>query len=256
MALIAFYSNSLSASVEGTELIVEMIDLNNVNKSQVDPIFLELLEKYKRGVHIAVENLPDQLSEFNVIIDRPLFKEGFLGYSYDKLIRKYSVTKEELLENQKQFSSSHPIVDSFVCAGYLPGEEINLSLLTNENKLIANTSFIPNPLEKTFSDGKAKISLEFSGGQASRYKVFLSGFKDNEPITFQSISGTEEIPPQTFRIKKNIGFFYSNGVVGAYGGKSILSFQRESGEKAVFILPWGNQLLPYLEGKVAFGEIP
>ena len=159
-----------------------------------------------------------------------------------------------MLNNQKQYGALNPIVDSFVCAGYLPGEKINLFLLNNKDKIIAKTSLVPSPLEKVFPDRKAKITMEYLGGDASWYMVFFSGFDEDEEISFQSISGTEEIPSQKLKIK-NMAMRYSNGVVGATGGRSIVTFARKSGEKVVFVLPWGNQLRPYLEGKVAFGEI-
>lgn len=235
-------------------LKVETVDFDTVNKNQIDPNFLTYLEKYKRGVKIIAENLPSDPLQFTVVIERPLFKEGFLGYTYKTAKREYKVTREEIFSNQKLYGSSEPIIDSIVCAGYLPGEKINLYLSGN-NKFISKTAFIPNPLEKVFSDGKAKISLEYLGGQASRYAVIFSGFDENEEITFYSISGTEELPPQKLHIN-NMLLRYSNGVIGADGGKSIVTISRESGESVTFVLPWGKKLIPYIEGKVAFGEMP
>ncbi len=238
------------------QLVVKTVDLNNVNKRQVSAEFLEYLQKYKRGFNIIARDLPIDASHFTVVIERPLFKGGFLGYSYESSIRSYNVTREEILESQKRSGQPELIIDSLVCAGYLPGEKINYALFTDNNKIVAKTSLIPNPLEKMFSDGKAKIQMEYFGGNGSWYAIKFTGFENEETISFQSISGTEEIPEQKFKVLNTVGMHYCNGVIGAEGGKSILTFRRASGDKVVFVLPWGYKLIPYLEGKVAFGEIP
>ena len=239
--------NSCKLRVEGVSLQSEYIN-------RCDPSFVSELVKKHLGFIISVDNLPEDESEFFLLIERPLFANGFLGFSSEQANRIVKVSRDQLLLQQKGLSYPFPVITSFSSAGYAPGERVEIHLLNHNQHELSKVAFIPSPLRKRSKDGVAKILFECISLESSWYKASFTGFEENEVVMFESESGSEKILPQKLNINKSLMFNYSNAVVGMNGGVSRFTVIRDNGEKLVFKLPWGIKLMPYFKGYVAHGD--
>jgi len=61
-------------------------------------------------------------------------------------------------------------------SSYLPGEPINFALVSDDQKLVATTKIIPNPIEKIDND-KHRVSLEIATANKRGYMVHCSGLR-------------------------------------------------------------------------------
>lgn len=61
-------------------------------------------------------------------------------------------------------------------SNYLPGEPINFALVSDDQKLIATTKIVPNPIEKIDND-KHRVSLEIASADKRSYVIHCSGLR-------------------------------------------------------------------------------
>ncbi|MFB5616944.1 MAG: hypothetical protein ACE5RS_07365 [Nitrosopumilus sp.] len=234
-------------------LHLSKIDLSKIDKNDLDPDALFWMEKSHIAGMISVENLPKKNTSYNVKIERPLFKDmdkKLFTSMPERIVKIYSI---DMLAYQKRISYKFPVLLNIVSAGYLPGEKINVILLNKKKKELGKLSWIPNPIEKTFSDEKAKITIEYTLLKNSWYTVTFSGFEKGEVVKVESSSGFEKLPATDFNVDQK-RMRYSNGVIGGEGGVSCFTVVRKNGEKIVFKLPWGKSIFPYLRGEIPYGK--
>lgn len=179
---------------------------------------------------------------------------GFAGCPHDQAMRKITMTKEQVLAQQKELAFHQPLLMTLSSAGYLPGERIEIRILDKYENKLSSVAFIPFPIRKKFKDGTAKISFECTSLENSMYRVYYTGFEEDEVVTMESQSGFEKMPPQELTINEKNGYGYSNAVVGMNGGISKFTVTRKNGDKVVFRLPWGSKFLPYMKGNLSYGD--
>lgn len=61
-------------------------------------------------------------------------------------------------------------------SSYLPGEPIYFALVSEDQKLIATTKIVPNPIEKVDND-KHRVSLEIASADKRTYVIYCSGLR-------------------------------------------------------------------------------
>ncbi|ADI39142.1 hypothetical protein [Waddlia chondrophila] len=61
-------------------------------------------------------------------------------------------------------------------SNYLPGEPVNFALVSEDQKLIATTKIVPNPIEKV-DNHKHRISLEIASPDKRTYVIHCSGLR-------------------------------------------------------------------------------
>lgn len=166
-----------------------------------------------------------------------------------KAVREFSIKKDGIIKAYRD-GKMVPLV-AMGSRGFLPGEKITCKFSTKDGDFEKCISFIPTPLSSKYTSDGATITAEaISYLPVAFYRFDFAGFNDNEKLNFVSISGKERIE-KSFAPNadgKN-GLLTTPDTLEHKGGVGTVTFTRGTGEKLQFDLPWGLELLDYLQGK-------
>jgi len=148
------------------------------------------------------------------------------------------------------YKDGKALIFSVASKGFLLGEEIILLVYDKDSNKIAEEKVIPFPLAKSSPVDHAEISLKLFMISPMMYEVRFRGFPKDECLKMESESEHESMPETVLPKLEGICVNYSPDVINSEGGTAKLTFTRKSGEKITFRIPWGDCLIPYLNGFV------
>ncbi len=118
------------------------------------------------------------------------------------------------------------------------GERIKYRASLLDGTIISETSFIPYPITKKSKNGSFDVKAELTSLFPTTYQISYEGLKPDETIHICSISGSEML---NFDLSANI-FIHMPGILGKSGGISSLESSRNSGDKVILQLKWGDEI--------------
>ena len=124
--------------------------------------------------------------------------------------------------------------------GYAPGERVKIRFSDRKGKLIAQTSYIPKPIQTKSQEGTFSISAELAISQPETYIFTLDRIPSGEKVHLHFVS-THEVVDSDFTQGK-IPLIYSPRVMGQNSGHSIVEISRENGDKACLCLQYGKEI--------------
>jgi len=240
IALVLFLLNltlSLRANQETLSLHAETLSAKAVKNSSI----YGKLESFDPGQHktiIRISHLPNAES-YILRWERPLLiqKEHFQKYSREMLLRN------------GDFLGENGAIIAISSRGFLPGEKVNLSLETEDGKMLSQKiDLFPHPLVLEIRGGQSKFKGELTCMNPTRYEILLEGIQTYEKLKIISDSSGEHLENDLYYTQGSC-IALMPGVIGKEGGFCDLSITRQKGDKFELKLPWGKELLKYLEGE-------
>ncbi len=164
--------------------------------------------------------------------------------------RSFQINKKGIIEGL--YPQQHPFI-VITSAGFLPGEKVNVCIRSNDKTIHQEFTLIPHPMQAESSDGKLSIEAELLSYLFTTYRLHVKGLKEGERYTFESRSGGETIKESRVFQAENV-ITSMPGVVGKKGGNATVFIRNEAGSEASIKLPWGDQLIPFFEGKCYYPD--
>ena len=84
IALFLLFCTSLFSQENPCKLHLENVSIKSDYLDRLEPEFISFLRRSHLGYVLSIKELPKEGSEFTILIERPLFKNGFLGLKKKK----------------------------------------------------------------------------------------------------------------------------------------------------------------------------
>lgn len=199
------------------------------------------LDSFDIGHHktiIRISDLPDAKS-YTLRWERPLLVKKEHSQKYPR----------EMLFHNGELLGENAAIILISSRGFLPGEKVFLALETEDGKAVSQKiSLFPHPLIQEKHSGQSKLKGELTSMNPTRYEIFLEGIQTYEKLRLSSFSSGEKIDHEFFYTQGSC-IALTPGVIGKDGGFCDLSITRQKGNRFELKLPWGKELLKYLEGE-------
>jgi hypothetical protein len=183
--------------------------------------------------------------EFAVLVERSIVKGS----------EKVTMARLTIHQDGSLWMGETPHVPYFIISarGFLPGEEVDWHFETEDRTFTHVIKLIPNPIKVELPNQDLSGEAILVSLTPAFYRIKLQGIKEGATVNMSSTSGLERLT-HSFPWKQGDWIQYSPDVVGKKGGASRLIFALETGEKVQFTLPWGRELLGYIQGEKIYGQ--
>jgi len=221
-----------------------------------DSVSIERLPYHEfKAEHVRYETDKAEYGQYHTVFQfHNLPREGEYEFQIKRSLKgsgKYetcmSASVEDLYKISDMLQEEFPII-VISGRGFLPGESVDILLKVDGENHEEIVSYIPNPILQMSETDEAQVSAELKNADIGTYLIRFENFIEGETLRFESISGREKISD---RIPYSDGMMIQHmpGVAGGKGGKCQIIITREDGERITISLPWGMQLIPFLEGR-------
>ncbi|MCB9092669.1 MAG: hypothetical protein H6620_08930 [Halobacteriovoraceae bacterium] len=224
------------AQAESFKLSYETISASEIEKN---PKY-QNLKKFDPGHHqtiIKIHGLPEAES-YILKWERPLLIKSLWQREYTKEV--FTRLKDFLVEDELLlFTSSR---------GFMPGERVIWTLETQDGASISEKiEFTPHPIVLEAPKEGVKLHAELVNLKPAYYAILIEGIEAFEKLKLRSLSSGEKIE-DSFLYTQKIGLLYTPDVIGKKGGVCDLTLTRQKGTEFRLHLPWGEELIEYLNG--------
>lgn len=155
------------------------------------------------------------------------------------------------ISSQKRGTDELKLV--LISQGYLPGEEISITLQNTQGTYKEQFFVTPFPLIGENKNDNTKLVAKLISRNPSVYFIEFYGYDPKEELSFVSISNNEN---GVFRMTlENKSLVYAPSTLTEKSGLAHYSIVRDSGGITTVHLPWGFQLENNLLGISSLPEI-
>ena len=225
------------AQAESFKLSYQTISASEIEKN---PKY-QNLKQFDPGHHqtiIKIQGLPES-ENYILKWERPLLIKSLGQREYTK----------EVFTRLKDFLGEDELLLVTSSRGFMPGEKVTWTLETQDGASISEKAeIIPHPIMLEVPMGGAKLKAELVSLKPTYYEMYLEGVQTFEKLNLRSFSSGETID-NDFHYTQGSCIALMPGVIGKEGGFCDLSITRQKGDKFELKLPWGKELLKYLEGE-------
>jgi hypothetical protein len=142
------------------------------------------------------------------------------------------------MHQTKFYSTQYP--------GFAPGEAIKYKISRPDGKVLAEASFIPNPIRKKSDKGTFYIQAELRAIYPTMYEITYDGIEKNEKLHCTSTSASEHLESDDVYDPAN-KYLHLPGVNGLSGGSSQMEVVRSTGDKVILDLKWDDAIIKELQ---------
>lgn len=180
------------------------------------------------------ENFPKNVT-FNLLLSRVFQKEP-LSY---KLVEQLQIDDSNLFIIKGKKYQNY----AFTTQGTAFGERFSYRFQLKNGEILAETSFIPKPIQMKSRDGTFSVEAELVLYlPTTAYLLHYAGLEEEEVVHLTSISG-EELIESNQKFRPQDKYLYAPQVIGLKGGKSYVDISRVNGDRVCFTLPWGTNII-------------